>query len=175
MGSGSDLIAVGRVVRPQGRRGEIRLQALTDEPARLRDLGECYLVPPEAGERRQIEAVWFQAAAPVLKLAGVDSLGEAEALVGRLVSIPRGAVRPLPPGRFYPFELEGCSVRAPDGTVLGALAYVVPGEREGHDFWVLRTGERECLIPAVGAIVEQVDLAGRCVVIHPPEGLLELE
>jgi 16S rRNA processing protein RimM len=175
MDPGPGLIAVGRVVRPQGRRGEVRLEPLTDEPARLRELTECYLVPPEAGERRRIEAVWFQETAPVVKLDGVDTLDAAEVLVGRLISIPRDAVRPLPSGRFYPFELEGCAVRTPDGTVLGTVAGVLAGEGEGHDLWVLRTGTREHLVPAVGAIVEQVDLRGRAVVIRPPDGLLELE
>ena len=175
MGPGSDLIAVGRVVRPQGRRGEVRLEPLTDDPARLRELAECYLVPPETGEHRRIEAVWFQDAAPVLKFAGVESLGDAEALIGRLVSIPRSAARPLPPGRFYAFQLEGCTARTSDGAVLGTVAGVLPGDGDGHDLWIVRAGEREWLIPAVSAIVERVDLAERCVVIRPPAGLLELD
>lgn len=168
-----ELIAVGRVVRPQGRRGEVRLQALTDDPARLRELSECYLVPPAEGDRRPVQAVWFQGAAPVLKLGGVETLGDAEALVGRLVTVPRAAVRPLPAGHFYAFELVGCAVRTADGTALGSLDGVLGGA--GHDLWVVRAGARECLIPAVSAIVERVDLERREVVIRPPEGLLELE
>ncbi|HEV8307554.1 MAG TPA: ribosome maturation factor RimM [Methylomirabilota bacterium] len=173
MVDGETLIAVGRVVRPQGRRGEVRLQPLTDEPGRLQELHECYLVPPEAGERRRVEAVWFQGGVPVLKLQGVDDLGAAEALAGRLVTIPRGVVRPLPPDRFYCFDLVGCTVRTPEGRELGVLSDVVAGA--AHDFWVVRDGERECLIPAVTAIVERVDLPGRVVVVRPPEGLLELD
>ncbi len=166
------LVAVGRVIRPQGRRGEVRLKPLTDDPARLRDLAACYLVPPEAGERHAVEAVWFQGGVPVMKLEGVETLDEAEALVGRLVSIPRAAARPLPPERFYAFDLVGCAVRHHDGTPLGHVEDVLAGE--AHDLWVLRAGERECLVPAVAAIVEQVDLMARIVVIRPPEGLLEL-
>lgn len=167
------LIAVGRIVRPQGRRGDVRVEPLTDEPRRLAELAECHLVPPEAGERRVIERVWFQSGVPVIKLGGVESIGEAEALVGRLVSIPRAAARVLPPDRFYTFDLVGCAVMAPDGARLGEVADVWAGP--GHDFWVLRAGGRERLIPAVSAIVERVDLAGRVVVIRPPEGLLELD
>src|SRR5262249_28656500 len=92
--AGADLIAVGRIVRSQGRRGEVRLEALTDEPERLRDLTECYLVPPPSGERRAVEAVWFQGAAPIVKLGGSEGIGDARDLVGRLVAIPRAAVRP---------------------------------------------------------------------------------
>ena len=117
------LIAVGRIVRPQGRRGEVRLEALTDVPERLRELTECYLVPPPAGERRAVEAVWFQGEVPIVKLGGSEDIEAADALVGRLVSIPRGSVRPLPPDRFYAFDLVGCRVETVDGAVEGRVAF----------------------------------------------------
>ncbi len=167
-----ELIAVGRILRPQGRHGEVRVEALTDEPGRLAELSECYLVPPEAGEPRRIETVRFQGPVPVLKLAGSDCIGEAEALAGRQVAIPRGAARPLPADRFYAFDLIGCAVRTPEGRVLGAIGDVAAGP--AHDFWVVRAGEREWLLPAVSAIVERVDLRDRLVVVRPPEGLVEL-
>ena len=168
-----ELVAVGRILRSQGRRGEVRLEALTDEPKRLAELAECYLVPPAAGELRRIETVWFQGTAPVLKLEGVESIGDAEALAGRLVSIPREATRRLPPDHFYAFDLVGCAVRSPEGTVLGVVGDVVGGAE--HDLWVVRTGEREWLLPAVHGIVERVDLGDRVVVVRPPDGLVELE
>ncbi|HLE42961.1 MAG TPA: ribosome maturation factor RimM [Methylomirabilota bacterium] len=168
-----ELIAVGRILRPQGRRGEVRVEALTDEPGRLAELSECYLVPPEAGELRRIEAVWFQGPVPVLKLAGSDSISEAEALGGRLVAIPRGAARPLPADHFYAFDLIGCVVRTPEGRPLGAIRDVTTGP--AHDFWIVRAGEREWLLPAVSAIVERVDLRDRLVVVRPPDGLVELD
>lgn len=166
------LIVVARVLRPQGRHGELRLEPLTDDPGRLRELTVCYLVPPPGGECYQVEGVRYQQGVPVLKLRGVDGLAAAEPLGGRLVTIPRAAVRPLPPGWYYPFELEGCEVRTSDGAPLGRLTDVLAGVE--HDFWVVRVGGRECLVPAVAAILERVDLARRVVVIRPPEGLLEL-
>jgi 16S rRNA processing protein RimM len=167
------LVAVGRVVRPQGRRGEVRLVALTDDPARLRELAECHLVPPPGGERRAVQAVWFQGDAPVVKLEGSESIADAEALVGRFVSIPATAVRPLPPDHFYAFDLIGCQVETPDGAPVGLVHDVRSGP--AHDWWVVRAGAHERLVPAVLAIVERVDLAGRRVVIRPPDGLLELD
>lgn len=166
------LIAVGEIVRPQGRRGEVRLRPLTDEPARLGELRECYLVPPELGEPRRVEAVWFQGETPIVKLERSENLDEAEALVGRLVAIPRAAARALPPDRFYAFDLVGCRVETADGEPLGVLDDVWAGA--AHDLWVVRLGARECLIPAVSAIVLAIDLAERRVVVRPPDGLLEI-
>ena len=111
----ASLVAVGRIVRTQGRRGEVRVEPLTDAPERLAELRECWLVPPAAGERHDVEAVWFQGRVPVVKLAGSATMTDAEALVGRLLTIPRASVRPLPPDRYYAFDLVGCAVETPEG------------------------------------------------------------
>jgi 16S rRNA processing protein RimM len=171
--SGEALIAVARVVRPQGRHGEVRVAPLTDAPERLRELRECWLVPPAHGERRLVERVRFQGAVPVVKLGGVDDLDAAGRLAKRLLTVPREAVRPLPPDRYYPFELVGCTVETAEGTALGTVADVLAGP--AHDYWAVRRDGREWLLPAVTAIVERVDLAGRRIVARPPDGLVELE
>ncbi|HEX2500155.1 MAG TPA: ribosome maturation factor RimM [Methylomirabilota bacterium] len=171
-GTGS-LVAVGRIVRPQGRRGEVRVEPLTDAPERLADLRECWLVPPAAGERHDVEAVWFQGPVPVVKLAGSDTMTDAEALVGRLVTIPRASVRPLPPDRYYAFDLVGCVVETPEGMSLGTIREVLAGPE--HDYWTVQRGDRAWSLPAVAALVERVDLAARRVVARPPEGLVELD
>jgi 16S rRNA processing protein RimM len=167
------LIAVGRIVRSQGRRGEVRLEPLTDAPERLRELRECWLVPPPGGERYDVEAVWFQGRVPIVKLAGSATLTDAQALVGRLVTIPRAAVRRLPPDRFYAFDLVGCAVETPEGASLGMIAEVLAGPE--HDYWTVQRGRRAWLLPAVAAIVERVDLSARRVVVRPPDGLVELD
>jgi 16S rRNA processing protein RimM len=168
-----ELIAVGRILRPQGREGEVRVEPLTDEPGRLAALRECYLVPPEGGEPRRVEAFRFQGSVPVLKLSGSDGIGAAETLAGRLVAVPRAAVRHLPSDRFYAFDLVGCAVRDPAGNDLGTITDVLAGDH--HDLWVVQAGQREWLMPAVAAIVERVDLADRVVVARPPDGLVDLE
>ena len=167
------LVAVGRIVRTQGRHGEIRIEPLTDTPARLGELRECWLVPPIAGERHDVESVWLQGNVPIVKLSGITTMTAAEALVGRLVTIPRDAVRRLPPDRYYAFDLAGCAVETPEGVDLGTVAEVLVGPE--HDYWTVRRGERTWLLPAVAAIVERVDLEGRRVVVQPPEGLVELD
>ncbi len=167
------LVAVGRIVRSQGRRGEVRLESLTDAPERLRELRECWLVPPAAGERYAVEGVWFQGRVPVVKLAGSDTMTDAQALVGRLVTIPRAAVRRLPPDRYYAFDLVGCAVETPEGAGLGTITEVLEGPE--HDYWTVQRGGRAWPLPAVSAIVQHVDLMARRVVVRPPEGLVELD
>jgi 16S rRNA processing protein RimM len=89
------------------------------------------------------------------------------------VAIPRAAVRPLPPDRFYAFDLIGCAVRTAEGAELGTIAEVQGGPE--HDLWVVRDGSREWLLPAVSAIVLRVDLAARAVTVRPPDGLVTVD
>src|SRR5256886_15651512 len=79
---------------------------------------------------------------------------------------------PLAPGRFCPWQLEGCRVVTEDGREVGRVTGI---ERSSaQDLWVVTDEARQHLIPAVPEIVSEVDLAARRVVIRPPEGLLDL-
>jgi 16S rRNA processing protein RimM len=110
--------------------------------------------------------------AVIVTLAGYESPEAARALVGRLIALPRDQALPARPGHAYPWQLAGCRVELEDGRVVGELARVEPSP--AHDLWVVRGPEREHLIPAVPAIIWEVDLDAKRVVIKPPEGLLDL-
>jgi 16S rRNA processing protein RimM len=106
-----------------------------------------------------------------VSLSGCESPEAAAALVGRLLAIPEEDALPLPPGHFYPWQLAGCRVFSEDGAEVGVVTGIEPSP--AHELWVVR-GAREHLIPAVAEIVIDVDIAGRRVVIRPPDGLLDL-
>lgn len=169
-----DLVVIGEVTRPHGLRGELRVVPHTDRPERFDGLAECVLWDPASDARspRRIVGVRRQGGAVLLSLGGCDSPEAARALVGRLVALPREQALPPPPGHVYPWQLVGCRVVTEDGVVVGEVSGIEPSP--AHDLWVVRGPEREHLIPAVRAIVQEVDLDARRVVIRPPEGLLEL-
>jgi 16S rRNA processing protein RimM len=96
----------------------------------------------------------------------------AETLRGRWLAVPEAEALPPGPGRFYPWQLEGCRVFTETGQEVGRVTGVESSP--AHDLWVVHDGRGEHLIPAVPAIVLEVDLAGRRIVLRPPEGLLEL-
>ena len=76
---------------------------------------------------------------------------DAQALVGRLVTIPRAAVRRLPPDRYYAFDLVEDVVETPEGVSLGTITEVVAGPE--HDYWTVQRGDRAWSLPAVAALV----------------------
>ncbi len=83
-----------------------------------------------------------------------------------------GVTPTLPPGQFNIAELEGCRVVTEEGIQVGTFLRAEPGPAQ--DLWVVRSGDREHLIPAVAEIVVRVDLSERIIVVRPPEGLFEV-
>ncbi len=169
------LVVIGEITGAHGLAGQLRVRPLTDDPERFERVSECVLwdAARDQRETRRITAAHRHGAVVLVSLAGCESVEEARTLIGRLLALPEAATLPPGPGRFYPWQLEGCRVLTEDGQAVGEVAGI---ERSpGHDLWVVRDGAgREHLIPAVPEIVTEVDLSARRVVIRPPEGLLEL-
>ena len=168
------LVAIGEIARVHGLRGEVRVKPLTDHPGRFERVTECVLwdATRDGREPRRITTARRHGDALIVSFAGCGSADEAQALVGRLIAVPRGEALPPPPGNFYPWQLEGARVTTEEGRLVGRLTGI---EQSGlQDLWVVAGDGREHLIPAVPDIVVDVDVAAGRVVIRPPEGLLDL-
>lgn len=168
------LVAIGEIGRPHGLAGEVHVTPLTDDPGRFARLAECVVwdAGRDVRERRRLRAARAQGTAMVVALEGCDSVDAARGLRGRLLAVAEADALPLPSDRFYAWQLEGCRVETEAGVDVGVVTGLE--HTAAHDLWVVRDGAREHLIPAVPAIVAELDLAGRRVVIRPPDGLLEL-
>jgi 16S rRNA processing protein RimM len=172
----SEFVAVARIVKPQGRRGEVAAEILTDFPQRFDTLRRAYLENPGCPpEPVLVESVWAHKGRVILKLSGVDSIEQAERLRGLHVFVPREERVPLAAHEYYVWELEGCRVVAEhQGTrrEVGTVTAVEP--TGGVDVLHVATPRGEVLIPLAQAICKQIDPAAKRIVIDPPEDLLEL-
>lgn len=140
------------MVGVRGLRGLLKVESLTDFPERLAPGERVYLegdaVPHEVAERGQAGRL------TVLRLDGIDTRAEAEALIGRYVEVER---RPLPEGSFYWHELEGLRVVDELAGELGRIAEVF---RAGENEVYRVVGPRgETLVPALRGIVLEIDPA----------------
>jgi 16S rRNA processing protein RimM len=169
----SELVTIARAVKPRGLKGEIVAELLTDFPDRFEDVEELVLVSPR-GERstKRLEEFWFQNDRVVLKLADCDDVEAAKELVGFEFAVPEADRVPLPADHYYDWELEGCTVRV-GAESIGAVKSVM--KTGGTEILVVADQSgKEHLIPLVDSIVVEVDLAGKTIVVDPPEGLLDL-
>ena len=169
-------LAVARVVRPQGRRGEVLAEPLTDFFLRFQALRRVFLENPgESPQPLQVENVWSHKGRVVIKFSGVDSIAGAARLRGRHVLIPAEERVPLPPNHYYLWELEGCRVvteRAGKRVQVGTVTDVEP--TGGVDVLHVATSGGEVLIPLAQAICTKIDTQARTIQIDPPEDLLDL-
>ncbi len=157
-------VAIGRIQRPHGLRGEVRVQALTDWPARFTSLSVVSVLKDGAHQRDlHIEKAAVHATTVLLKFRGIDDRSGAQALGGMILAIDREQCVKLPAGEFYVFDLIGLQVVDQKGREIGKLTDIVP--HPANDVWVVRHSKKEWLIPATQDFVKRVDLeAGHIVV-----------
>ena len=168
-----DMIAVGRVVRPHGRNGQVVVASETDfgserfkigEPVwRLADGRATRLVIRDS---RPFHGRW------VIGFEGVGSIDDAETLRGSQLRVPSETLRPLGPRQYYVHELTGCRVETIDGRLVGQVERVELGT--GTPTLVVNGARGEAMVPLAEDICRRVDVAARLIVIDPPAGLLEL-
>jgi 16S rRNA processing protein RimM len=170
------MAAVGRIARPHGVRGEVIVNLETDFPRRRFYPGaELFLgrsndrVEPV---RMIVATVKFLRERPVVGFEGVVDRNAAAALAGNELRIPAEQLEPLPPGRYYLHDLAGCQVATLGGEHVGQVTDVEGGL--GGSRLVVATARGEVLVPLVAEICRSIDVAGKRIVIAPPEGLLDL-
>jgi 16S rRNA processing protein RimM len=167
-----DLVAVAKVARPHGLRGEVTADILTDFPERFEAL-ESVVVVDENGGRSdlKIESARFQKGRVLLKFAGMDTIESVENLRNAEICIPEDEAVELEEGEFYDWELEGCTVETIDGIKIGTVKELM--RTGGTDLLVVQGTEKDYLVPFAEAICTEVDIENEVIRIDPPEGLLE--
>jgi 16S rRNA processing protein RimM len=163
-----DMITIGVVVKPQGRKGEVLVQPLSDRPDRFESLRRVF-VPAPGGPARAVGVTnqWPHKGRVVLKLEGVDSIDEAEKYRGIELRIGEDELEALPAGSYYHYQLKGLKVEDPAGRPLGVAADVLVTGGEAPVLVVKGAGG-EVLIPMAEAFIRQVDLEhGRIVAVNP--------
>ena len=165
-------MAIGRVLKANGVRGELRVLPLTDFPERFDTLGEVFLVEKGCPARRvAVEKARRQGRIVIVKLDGVEDRRAAEMLAGATLEVGRSEAVALPKRNYFVFDIVGLEAVTEDGRSVGRVKDVL--KLPAHDVYVLEseTGE-EIMIPAVESIVIRVDLRTRQMVIRPLEGLI---
>jgi 16S rRNA processing protein RimM len=167
-------LVVGEIVRPHGVRGEVVVDVTTDEPEARYAIGTALATdPPDAGPLT-VEAVRPHLGRLLVAFEGVPDRDAAQDLRGVKLCVDSADIpEPEDPDEFSDYQLVGLTAVARDGQRLGEVVRVDHGP--AADLLVLRLPDgRDALVPFVKAIVPEVDLAERRIVLTPPGGLLEL-
>jgi 16S rRNA processing protein RimM len=172
----AEFITLARVVKTQGRRGEVAAEILSDIPDRFVVGMKLLALPKELNASRrelQVEELWPHKGLLVLKFAGVDSISEAETLVGCELQIPGSQRSELQAGWNYVSDLVGCLV-LDHGREIGRIEDVQFGAGEAPLLIVRDAAGRLLEIPFAEAYLGTVDVQRKQVRMKLPEGLLEV-
>ena len=161
-------LAVGRIVRAHGVRGEVAVLPLSTVESRFVEGARL-----ACGDRER-QALTVCEVRPhghrlLLRFEQVQDRSSAEALRGSYLFVPASDAPPLPEGEFWPHELVGCDVLTEQGRVLGTIREVT--RTPANDIWAAEGKDGETLIPALKEVVSGVDIRGRRVIVRDLPGL----
>jgi len=168
-------VVIARVAKAFGIRGEAAAEILTDFPERFDDVSNVTLRRGATERPAELERFRFHKERVLLKFKGVETMSDAELLVGFDVVVSDDELYELPEGEdfFYEFDLVGCTVETAGGEPVGTVESVL--RTGGQDLLSVRKRDgREVLVPFVDEICVEVDVAAKRIVVDPPEGLLDL-
>jgi 16S rRNA processing protein RimM len=155
-------------------KGEVRVELLLDDDRNFATDRAVVLASPSRELETVVERFRRQSGRCVVKLRGIDSIDDAEKVIGAEIRIPAGKLLPLDKGWFYTFELKGCRVFAGEefiGLVTDVLDYggseILKVERDPED----GSKKEETLIPFAERFLRKIDLDGQRIDVELPEGL----
>ncbi len=189
-------VAVARILRARGNKGEVAAELLTDFPERLPEIKEMFLRAESGGRRGVVlRKFWVDRNHPgkaVFHFEGIDSINDAEKLRGLEVQIPFEQRAEVPSGSFFVTDLIGCSVfeiaataspmssspcsLADAPVLLGKVRDVYfPGEGQpGTPLLAVDTSRGEVLVPLAEDICTMIEITARRIEVKLPEGLRDL-
>ena len=170
-----EMVAIGRVGKAHGTRGEVRIISYSDFPQRFKALKSVYM-----GTSRELKEIGVEGARihnnrqVLLKLTGIDTKDQAEGLKGALLLVEEKDVFPLPEGCYYHFQLLGLNVYDVEKGLLGPLTEII--ETCANDVYVVDSSRYgQVLIPVIPQVVKDIDLAGQRIEVELLPGLLDEE
>ena len=170
-----EFVTLARVVKTQGRHGEVAAELHSDIPERFAAGMKLFALPKDEDARREleVEGLWPHKGLVVLKFRGVDSMNDAELLIGSELQVPKAERADLEPGWNYVSDLIGCTV-LDHAREIGRIEDVQFGAGEAPLLIVANSAGRKFDVPFAEAYLEGVDTAQRQVRMNLPEGMLEI-
>jgi 16S rRNA processing protein RimM len=167
------LVPVGKIVRTHGVRGAVKVYAYGNSLA-AQERGGCVYLRKLSGSGQSaltIVSVAPQGRLLLVVFGELKSLEEAETLIGEELFLPEDKLPLREEGEYYYYQIIGLSVELKDGSGVGTVRSII--ETGSNDVYVVESGGKEVLIPAVEDVICEIDLERGRIIIDPPEGLLD--
>ena len=163
---------IGYVIKPQGIKGEIKIDPISPNLNRYKQLDKIYIALKNEMQTYSVQKARLSDRFVFLKLLGIDSRDDAEKLRGAEVLIEEiDLIRPAE-NEYFVHDLIGCQVVEKNGQIIGVLRDVL--QISSNDVYVIvgESGE-EILVPAIKDVIEKVDISNKQISIHLIDGLVD--
>lgn len=166
-------LTIARIIKPQGNRGEVGADILTDFPDRFKLLKDVVLTK-EGGPDKclRLASFWFHKGRVILKFEGIDSIDAASGLRDYELTLPRDKAMPLPAGTYYHFDLVGCMARDGAGHAYGEVVEVL--DWAGATLLRISRDGKDFLVPFVEPFFSRIDVQRKELICDLPAGLEDL-
>ena len=167
-----NVLFFGKVLRPHGLEGLLRVQSFSQSAASLLN-AETVFFKLTTGETRLISLIYARPHKNIflVKLVGLTDINQAEVFRGAEVYISRDALI-REEGEYFWFELLGLKVFTEDDVFLGVVSQIIPSGNT--EIYVVKNGDREIFLPATREVINRVDLENGKMFVSASEGLLDL-
>lgn len=164
-------ILIGKVGKPQGLHGEVRLYPSYGQPERIRSYGRLVLVSTQGrlSPSLQVTACRIQGKAAIVGFETISDRNQAEQLKGMGVLLDKEDLPPESESASWDRFL-GVPVKTQEGRELGRAETIF--SNGAQDILVVQGSGREYLIPIVDSII--VRRTDEEIIVAPPPGLLEI-
>ncbi len=163
-------LAIGKIIRAHGLRGEVSVVVLTEFPERFETTEWVYLGDQFEAVSYRLESFRWHKKNVLLTLAGVTDRTQAEALQGQFVQVPIEEAVPLPEDAYYFHQLIGLAAITTTGQRLGVVTDIM--ETGANDVYVIEGDSQEILLPAIADVVKLIDLDKGHMIIEVIDGLI---
>lgn len=171
--SPEDLLLMGKVVRPHGLEGLLRIISYAQSEESFLNAGTIFL-RSTSGEIHEEAVISVRPHKNIylMRLKGLNSLKEAEKYGGASILIKKASLSRENDEEYFWYELIGLEVYLKGGKYVGTIKHVLP--TGSNDIYVVQEGQKELLIPAIHDVVEEIDFTNKKMIISGMEGLLDL-
>jgi len=167
-----DLVAIGKISRPIGTHGEVKVLPLTPDKQRFVNMPAAWLGRDSAhAELKKILKVRIDGKQVVLNFHGIGTVEEADKLKDLYLFVPKEEVVKLQHGSYFVDDVIGCEVVTEEQVHVGVVKDLL--SLPSNDVWVVQKDAKEILIPAVKAIIRKVDIENKRITIHALDGLFD--
>jgi 16S rRNA processing protein RimM len=167
-----DLVTIGKIERPFGVKGAVKVRSLSDVQGRFEQLGTVSVLNAGGGAvDRTVTHVRPAGSTYIMQFEGITTPEEASTLRGAFIRVPRRDPVSRKDDELYECDLIGMTVVDEAGHDLGLVETI--WELPGHQVFVVKQGSQEVLIPAAKDFVTAVDLVQKRMTVRTIEGLVE--